>query len=414
MISARSPLPHGHIFATPTMSGSRQHSRSRLPPSAGSSGSESKHGSPRIRAGVPPAHVLPPLAYPQPHAPRALLSSSIDTISSEHGSYPSTSSPQTSSDYTAALVSSPATLDSLVARSNDPWTESSLLGSMGWEHPGAWPDYSDLAFPQESFAGWQPPPQDAGWHLERSATAPVPTKESSPSMSPGVRQSIVGYRRLQPPTHVPSAWKNLDANTEIPYPLVYSRPQIPSPKEGDTLSSSLAGPSEAFLSGPSKTPSGPSAEQQQHQQPQIVLPSSVEKAIAERSARRTDRTRNVRSRSAAPRGVSRTKIAKVSKGRSKPLSPGAKAKAEDMRYYGACWRCRKYKKPVSFVPECDAPRKSNSLSARARASATPALLPGFASGRLLSAADEVIWTISPSASYPVSDLRDAVGSQLTL
>jgi hypothetical protein len=33
--------------------------------------------------------------------------------------------------------------------------------------------------------------------------------------------------------------------------------------------------------------------------------------------------------------------------RSGPLSTAQRQKADDMRYYGACWRCRRYKKPVS-------------------------------------------------------------------
>ena len=38
--------------------------------------------------------------------------------------------------------------------------------------------------------------------------------------------------------------------------------------------------------------------------------------------------------------------------RQGPLSTAQRQKADDMRYYGACWRCRRYKKPVSSLLHC--------------------------------------------------------------
>ena len=351
------------------MSGSRQPSRSRLAPSVGHSPADSRHGSPYSRAGGSGHGIVPP-NYSQPPVTQPIVASSTDTISSDPGTYPSASSHQTSSDYTSTLVSSPATLDTILSRGNDSWSDQNVLGSMGWENSEAWIEYSELTFPHEQFSTWQQPPQDQEWRLERSATAPIPTtNDNSPALSPIATQATVGYRRQQPSTpRIPSPFTSLDATSEIPYPLVYSNSQIPSTEQQSTatLPSHRLGTAETYAPGPSTAQSGSSTAEQQ-----IVLPSSVEKALAERGRRRTERSRNVRSRSAAPRGISGAKITKVSKGRSKPLSPGAKAKAEDMRYYGACWRCRKYKKPVTPSPSLDG-YKLIDVSALVQASAIPA------------------------------------------
>ena len=181
------------------MSGSRQPSRSRLAPSVGHSPADSRHGSPYSRAGGSGHGIVPP-NYSQPPVTQPIVASSTDTISSDPGTYPSASSHQTSSDYTSTLVSSPATLDTILSRGNDSWSDQNVLGSMGWENSEAWIEYSELTFPHEQFSTWQQPPQDQEWRLERSATAPIPTtNDNSPALSPIATQATVGYRRQQPP-----------------------------------------------------------------------------------------------------------------------------------------------------------------------------------------------------------------------
>ena len=342
MIRLCHPLPHEHRFPHLRMSGSRQQSKSRLPAASTDPLDELQHGHARIREVASALRGVTP--YSQAPVSQAIATSSIGTISSDPSTYeyPPSVSRHTSTDYSATLVSSPTTLDSLIARGNDPWPESGLTNTLGWENPESWPEYGDLPFSHDQFTGWQQQPQQAGgWHVGRSMTAPAGTNVSSPALSPVTRQSLVGYSSLRQHTR---NLTNLDPSTEVPYPVVYSDPQ-------PSGSSSRAAPSSHFRE-PTEPPP-PSlhlVESEQDdfagEQSPFVLPSNVEKAVVDANQRRKEKARQVRSRSAAPIGTFRTKITKVSKGRQRALSPNTKHKAEEMRYYGACWRCRKYKKPV--------------------------------------------------------------------
>ena len=338
MICLCSPFPSDHSFPHLRMSGSRHPSRSRLPTSDTDLLDELQHGHARIQEVASALRGITPLNFTQAHAPRAMVTSSIDTISSDPGTYTSSVSHQTSSDYTTPLVSSPANLDSMVARGQEPWADSNLINTMSWENSATWSDYGEMHFAQDQFTGWQQPPLDTGWHVERPPTAPVRTTVSSPALSPVTRQSLVGYRKLQQST---TTLTNLDASTEVPYPIVYNDPQ-PSVSNARTTQNT------PFREATEPLPTHTDSEQDEitGKDRQPVLPSDVEEAVIDANQRRKEKARQVRSRSAAPSGVSRTKISKVSKGRQRALSPKTKLKAEDMRYYGACWRCRKYKKPV--------------------------------------------------------------------
>ena len=341
MIRLCHPLPHEHRFPHLRMSGSRQQSKSRLPAASTDPLDDLQHGHARIREVASALRGVTP--YSQPPISQSIATSSIGTISSDPSTYeyPPSVSRQTSTDYTATLVSSPTNLDSLVARGNEPWTESGLINTLGWENSESWPEYGDLPFTHDQFAGWQQPQQAGGWHVGRSMTAPAGTNVSSPALSPVTRQSLVGYSSLRQHTR---NLTNLDPSTEVPYPVVYPDPQPSGSSSGAAQSSHFRESTEP------PPPSLHLVETEQDdfagKQSPFVLPSSVEKAVVDANQRRKEKARQVRSRSAAPIGTSRTKITKVSKGRQRALSPNTKHKAEEMRYYGACWRCRKYKKPV--------------------------------------------------------------------
>ena len=74
-------------------------------------------------------------------------------------------------------------------------------------------------------------------------------------------------------------------------------------------------------------------------------------ASARRSSDAGHATRSLR-----PEKVKRNKTMQVQllvPRRQGPLSVEQRQKADDMRYYGACWRCRRYKKPVSSTGPLD-------------------------------------------------------------
>lgn len=322
------------------MSGSHRQSRSRLPASRGGSPAGPLAGISHTREGVTAFSGIPSLPYTQSPVPRAMVASSIDTISSDDpASYRSVASLQTSTEYTPSLVSSPTHLDSLVATDNEPWSDSNFLNSVGWGNPDSLPDYSDWDLTQNHLAGWQQPSQELAWQLERSATAAHPIRRSSPAVSPITRQSLVGHPRLQPTIVAPLNLTHFSPTLQIDHSILYqphaSRPAPTVPSSSPDVHRPCP-PSTSFV-----------VDERYPVEEQATLASSVEKAVPERKTRRADRGKNVRPPPAAPRGVTKTKATKTLKVRSKPLSPRTKENAENMRYYGACWRCKKYKKPVS-------------------------------------------------------------------
>ena len=376
MICIRDAISRHRNFATIIMSDRQPKSGSKLPLYDEYTIDDSVSDDTRAREPTSTPRDISHLSYTHPPIPRATATSSSRRTDSDSTSYLSNVSHQSSVDFTPTLVSSPTSLESLVTRGNETWSNVSLLGSIPWTIPEGWTGYPDFAFPTDQFGNWGQPQNETNWAPERAATAPIRTQVSSPTLSPTPIHSLVSYESLRPRQAVPHAFLHLDPNSEIPYPQVYPNPRASgairetgAPSAGVEVPRAPAVQPPAYLSDFGRG------------QTEAILPSSsaITEALAQKRAKDPERPRPVRSRSAAPTGSSRTKIFKVTK-RRQPLDADTKRKAEEMRYYGACWRCRKYKKPVSQSRRLRYNSILTECSARALESVIPALRPAFAFG----------------------------------
>ena len=101
----------------------------------------------------------------------------------------------------------------------------------------------------------------------------------------------------------------------------------------------------------SVTHSSPASDSSQHSSPALQQ-SALESTLASSSDTRAQKVPcPVKS---IERRVKGAKIIKKSKGKKTTkrgkLTVAQKEKADDMRYYGACWRCKRYKKSVRHIP----------------------------------------------------------------
>lgn len=114
-----------------------------------------------------------------------------------------------------------------------------------------------------------------------------------------------------------------------------------SPWNGNAINSTTASPGEwVVVSGPSPPHSEPTLADAR-----VSPPSSANPPPTERRASDT----TTKPKTSKPERTKRNKTMQVQllvPRRQGPLSVEQRQKADDMRYYGACWRCRRYKKPV--------------------------------------------------------------------
>lgn len=129
------------------------------------------------------------------------------------------------------------------------------------------------------------------------------TTVASGTISPGTTSTHTAFSTTSPPQNGSSTTQSARSSQSHPHP--HSHPHSPS------------------------MPSRPKSITPPRERPQPPVAPGKPKSSKPERAKKNKTAQN----QLAPR-------------RQGPLSTAQRQKADDMRYYGACWRCRRYKKPV--------------------------------------------------------------------
>lgn len=171
-----------------------------------------------------------------------------------------------------------------------------------------------------------------------SVAVPAPTPVPAPA--PYRQQSFWAYK---PQGIIESpAYAGMEMNAEIPYPTIYTTtsPQITSPLIHPAFQTNPAVVSD--LSRVIMT-----AEFQTVDENSLPMSKqSISSTRTQPQLRLNTSSTNNNTHHHLPGAISKKKTTPKG-GRVGPLTITQREKVEDMRTYGACWRCRKYKKPVS-------------------------------------------------------------------
>lgn len=326
------------------MSSNRPHTQR----SASSSSRSSHAGRGRWEDTVPPGprvsyRNISPASFVQPTSTTSRLGSMSRTSSSDPGLYASPTSFQTTSETQSSqpISPNPAATETTLNPISIPWSGPEFSHPTQWTHSENFIDYTHSRFPDDQLTGWDQLPADAPWNYDQPSPGPYQPGLAGSSISQTSRSSLVGYRPHRLATSQPISYPSLDTSVEVNYPVVYPSARTPSPKPQRRVS--------PVQSNVADVESLERVVNQQHPPSEDAEPAStseIRQALADSRLRKGARS-TVQRQSLRPNSTL-TKIAKSQKqGRIGPLSVAQRQKADDMRYFGACWRCRKYKKPVS-------------------------------------------------------------------
>ena len=244
---------------------------------------------------------------------------------SEHGVYG-----HITHDYTQHTLAS-ADLPSLVQVSSRdqrvalPWHAGGPDVLADWEDQELWPHPSEYDMADLQYSSYNIPPEEQSLNFSSgnplAGTYPLPHPSSNPPRS---HPSSTGENRTLAGGHLHGDLYE----EQLKSPASYSVP-----------------PSTPSLSVNTSSPASDSSPVSSPTLQQSVMDSALGKASDTRDQKVPRPVKSLERR------VKGAKITKSSKGK-KPVKPrrkfteAEKDKTDEMRYYGACWRCRRYKKPV--------------------------------------------------------------------
>ena len=317
------------------MSGSRAHAQRSL----SSSTSRSSPTGYSCRDGPPEPHINyqddPSISFVPSTSTTSRIGSMSRTSSSDQGRYASPTSYQMTSE-----TQNPQSISCIEA----PWPGPGFPHPAQWSHSGHFADSNDHDSSGVLLASWDHPSTDPSWNVHQPQPGTYQPSLAGPPMPLISRQSgLVGYRSLRPPAASQTiAYAGWDTE-EMPYPVIYTNVRVPSPEEQRRIS-----PIESNVADTEALERVARRSQPPSEYTELASASEIQQAW--KASRPKKGTKSAVSRQTAKPSSALTKIAKSQKqSRTGPLSEAQRQKADDMRYFGACWRCRKYKKPVSIV-----------------------------------------------------------------
>ena len=261
------------------------------------------------------------------------LHHSNNLFSPQHETWPSNISYTTTTDVPPSDLAF-CTHDTTAPAVPATWSPQNVLDTTAWNYtPGLEPftNTTDLS----NYTQWRTVEQSSENLWPSSSLLPTQPLQSTtmPIQVPYRYESFFAYKR--PDATQSQPFTEMGITAEMTYPAVY-------PTAAQILETSIH-------------PTFDNVEAVATSIPDIADPVILNSAAAKQAISVVNpKAQQVRSdpcSHASPHSaVAKTKSAPKG-GRVGPLTLSQREKVEDMRNYGACWRCRKYKKPVCLCPQ---------------------------------------------------------------